>query len=113
MLSSMSGYSAMWSDPDRIAMPLTCCAAMSRHLAIRCGEIARDQGEDLQARTCVLAAPQAPELYGSFHPPKQRAQGMPGEGLTHGPRATKKHAAEPQVKPIIRHSLRGGFNAYT
>jgi hypothetical protein len=24
---------------------------------------------------------------------------MPGEGLTHGPRATKKHAAEPQVKP--------------
>jgi hypothetical protein len=37
---------------------------------------------------------------------------MPGEGLTHGPRATKKHAAEPQVKPIIRHSLRDGFNAY-
>jgi hypothetical protein len=44
---------------------------------------------------------------------KQRAQGMPGEGPTLGPRATKKHAAEPQVKPIIRHSLRGGFNAYT
>jgi hypothetical protein len=44
---------------------------------------------------------------------KQRAQGMPGEGLTHGPRARKKHAAEPQVKPIIRHSLRDGFNAYT
>jgi hypothetical protein len=43
----------------------------------------------------------------------ERAQGMPGEGLTHGPRATKKHAAEPQVGPIIRHSLRGGFNAYT
>jgi hypothetical protein len=38
---------------------------------------------------------------------------MPGEGLTHGPRATKKPAVEPQVKPIIRHSLRDDFNAYT
>jgi hypothetical protein len=32
---------------------------------------------------------------------------------THGPRATKKHAAEPQVWPIIRPSLRDGFTAYT
>src|ERR1700748_2170960 len=30
---------------------------------------------------------------------KKRAQGMPGAGCTHGPRATKKHAAEPQVQP--------------
>jgi hypothetical protein len=34
---------------------------------------------------------------------------MPGEGLTHGPRATKKHAAEPQDQPVIRHSLRDGL----
>jgi hypothetical protein len=29
---------------------------------------------------------------------KQRAQGRPGAHRTHGPRATKKHAAEPQVQ---------------
>jgi hypothetical protein len=29
----------------------------------------------------------------------KRAQGMPGDGLTHGPPATKKQAASPQVKP--------------
>jgi hypothetical protein len=32
---------------------------------------------------------------------------------THGPRAKKKHAAEPQVQPNNRPSLRDGFNAYT
>src|ERR1700760_34455 len=32
----------------------------------------------------------------------------------HGPRATKKHAAEPQVQPKnARPPLRNGFNAYT
>jgi hypothetical protein len=53
--------------------------------------------------------------FGLIMPPSEikRAQGMPGEGLTHGPRATKKHAAEPQVKPNIRHSLRDGFTGYT
>jgi hypothetical protein len=36
----------------------------------------------------------------SAHPRiSKRAQGMPGAGCTHGPRATKKHAAEPQVQP--------------
>jgi hypothetical protein len=30
---------------------------------------------------------------------KERAQGRPGAGRTHGPRATRKHAAEPQVQP--------------
>jgi len=30
---------------------------------------------------------------------RERAQGRPGAGCTHGPRATKKHAAEPQVQP--------------
>jgi hypothetical protein len=29
---------------------------------------------------------------------KQRAQGRPGADCTHGPRATRKHAAEPQVR---------------
>jgi hypothetical protein len=32
---------------------------------------------------------------------------------THGPRATKKHAAEPQDQPNNRPSLRGWFTAYT
>ena len=31
-------------------------------------------------------------------PEKQRAQGKPGAHRTHGPRATKRHAAEPQVQ---------------
>jgi hypothetical protein len=31
----------------------------------------------------------APELSNSLAPEKKRAQGMPGEGLTHGPRAAK------------------------
>jgi hypothetical protein len=36
----------------------------------------------------------APELLRSDMPSKsERAQGMPGEGLTHGPPATKKQAA--------------------
>jgi hypothetical protein len=44
----------------------------------------------------------------------ERAQGMPGEGLTHGPPANKKSWRQsPQVQPIIRHSLRDGVTAYT
>src|SRR6201990_1720329 len=31
-------------------------------------------------------------------PDRKRAQGRPGARRTHGPRATKKHAAEPQVR---------------
>jgi hypothetical protein len=44
-------------------------------------------------------------------PPKtQRAQGMPGEGLTHGPRAVKKHGeGTTGSAKIIRHSLRNGL----
>ena len=38
---------------------------------------------------------------------------MPGARCTHGPRAIKKHAAEPQVQPNIRPSLRNGFTAYS
>jgi len=32
-----------------------------------------------------------------LHPLRWRAQGRPGADRTHGPRATRKHAAEPQV----------------
>jgi hypothetical protein len=39
----------------------------------------------------------------------ERAQGMPGEGLTHGPPATKNWRQLPQFSRIIRHSLRDGF----
>jgi len=39
---------------------------------------------------------------------------MPGEGLTHGPPATKNAGgSHHRISQIIRHSLRGGFTAYT
>jgi hypothetical protein len=39
---------------------------------------------------------------------------MPGEGLTHGPRAIKKHGeGTTGFSRIIRHSLRDGVTAYT
>jgi hypothetical protein len=39
---------------------------------------------------------------------------MPGEGLTHGPPATKKAGgSHHRFSQIIRHSLRDGFTAYT
>src|SRR5436853_5733881 len=39
---------------------------------------------------------------------------MPGEGLTHGPPATKKAGgSHHRFSQINRHSLRNGFNAYT
>jgi len=42
------------------------------------------------------------------------AQGMPGEGLTHGPPATKKAGgSHHRISQIIRHSLRDGLRAYT
>jgi hypothetical protein len=44
----------------------------------------------------------------------KRAQGMPGDGLTHGPPATKKAGGSHQgFSRINRHSLRNGFTAYT
>jgi hypothetical protein len=51
--------------------------------------------------TCArfLAAQIASELSLSFRPRNQkRAQGRPGAHRTHGSRATKKHAVEPQVQ---------------
>jgi hypothetical protein len=42
---------------------------------------------------------------------KERAQGMPGEGLTHGPPANQKAGGRHhRLSRIIRHSLRDGFN---
>jgi hypothetical protein len=39
---------------------------------------------------------------------------MPGEGLTHGPRAVKKaRGRHHRFSRIIRHSLRDGVTAYT
>jgi hypothetical protein len=43
----------------------------------------------------------------------ERARGMPGEGLTHGPPATKKQAAVTTGSADHRHSPRNGVTAYT
>jgi hypothetical protein len=44
----------------------------------------------------------------------KRAQGMPGDGLTHGPPAEKKAGgSNHRFSQIIRHSLRDGLTAYT
>jgi hypothetical protein len=44
----------------------------------------------------------------------KRAQGMPGDGLTHGPPATKKAGgSHHRISRINRHSLRNGFTACT
>jgi len=50
-----------------------------------------------------------PELCGSSALEIERAQGMPGEGLTHGPPANKKAGGSyHRISRIIRHSLRDG-----
>ena len=56
----------------------------------------------------------APELLASSSPSNERAQGMPGEGLTHGPCAVKKHGEGTTGSAgSSRNSLRDGFNAYS
>jgi hypothetical protein len=45
----------------------------------------------------VLAALSGARALRECRPRKQRALGRPGADRTHGPRATRKHAAEPQV----------------
>jgi hypothetical protein len=56
----------------------------------------------------------ASELCRADRPRDERAQGMPGEGLTHGPPAERKRRRQsPQDQPNIRHSLRDGFTAYS
>src|SRR5579864_4159398 len=53
----------------------------------------------------------APELCFILDPPEElRAQGMPGDGLAHGPPAAKKAGgSDHRFSRIIRHSLRDGL----
>jgi hypothetical protein len=45
--------------------------------------------------------------------PNQRARGMPGDGLTHGPPATRKAGgSHHRFSRLNRHSLRDGFNGF-
>jgi hypothetical protein len=47
-------------------------------------------------------------------PGYKRAQGTPGDGLTHGPPAVRKAGgSDHRLSRISRHSLRNGFTAYT
>ena len=62
--------------------------------------------------SCRPAALMRP-VYARISPSKEskRAQGMPGEGLTHGPPANEKAGGSyHRFSQIIRHSLRDGFN---
>src|SRR5262249_9255014 len=52
----------------------------------------------------------APELFESSALESERAQGMPGEGLTNGPPAERKAGgSHHRFSLIIRHSLRDGL----
>ena len=58
----------------------------------------------------VLAACSASELFNRFTLLDKRVQGMPGEGLTHGPRAKKNaRGGHHRFSRIIRHSPRDGL----
>jgi hypothetical protein len=66
------------------------------------------------ARPHSRGAKRARVLRGDRPLSSKRAQGMPGEGLTHGPRAVKKaRGRNHRFSRIIRHSLRDGVTAYT
>ncbi len=61
--------------------------------------------------TFALSRRIASEFFQSIRPHrKQRAQGMPGAGCTHGPRATKSTRQNHRFSRSSRHSLRNGFN---
>jgi hypothetical protein len=67
--------------------------------------------EDEQPRSRGAIAPEFCERARPRN--EKRAQGMPGEGLTHGPPATKKAGGSyHRFSQIIRHSLRDGVTAY-
>jgi hypothetical protein len=69
---------------------------------------AEKHGATFSRRDCVRVMLHACALK------SKRARGMPGEGLTHGPPATKKLAAVTTGSAkIIRHSPRDGVTAYT
>ncbi len=75
----------------------------------------KQQSKGVGPRNHSLAARHARGLR-SVRPSQtaQRAQGMPGDSLTHGPPAKKMQAAGTTGKAETRrHSLRGGLHAYT
>ena len=75
-----------------------------------------DQGARDQLTRGLVPAARMPEVEAERFTLStgRRAQGMPGEGPTHGPPAEKKYRRQtPQAKPINRHSLRDSLNAYT
>ena len=59
----------------------------------------RTGGTGKTAHAFVLAALGVRVLQSAHPRISKRAQGRPGARYTHGPRATRKHAAEPQVQP--------------
>ena len=97
-------------------------AAISRRSGLAGRHDVRDLRHRASCSTCQtalrtsirsLAAPNARGLLHARPSKKVRAQGMPGEGLTRGPPARKKAGGSyHRFSQIIRHSLRGGFNAY-
>src|SRR5262249_12020663 len=61
----------------------------------------------------VLGPRSRPSYHRNIALENERAQGMPGEGLTHGPRAVKRaRGRNHRFSRIIRHSLRDGFTSY-
>jgi hypothetical protein len=63
-----------------------------------CARLEGRAATGLLTRSRILAAHDV-RVFPIDHPHReQRAQGRPGAVRTHGPRATKKHAAEPQVR---------------
>jgi hypothetical protein len=78
--------------------------ATRSHLWFRCQATARHDfasSRRISSESCIR------------HRPRKRAQGMPGDGLAHGPPANKKAGgSHHRFSQIIRHSLRDGFNAY-
>src|SRR5258708_30956909 len=61
-------------------------------------DLAQHSGKPI-GRTSTFSARFRARVVWTTRPSReQRAQGRPGAHRTHGPRATKKHAAEPQVQ---------------
>ena len=84
---------------------------LSRLLSPHCQSCSRFKQ---QMRVHIPAAGYARVLREARPSNKKRAQGMPGEGFTHGPPATKKAGgSHHRISRIIRHSLRDGFTSYT
>src|SRR4051794_29897648 len=71
--------------------------------------------EQLAFRQDISTSPRIPRPSFAIQNPlrEQRAQGRPGAGRTHGPRATKSTRQNHRYEPDIRPSLRDGFTAYS